>query len=76
MADDVSTLAGGAFLIERSTDSFTPEDFTEEQRQAKATADRFVTEEVLPVAERYEEKEAGLARTLLRSAASSACSPS
>ncbi|MEZ5363820.1 MAG: hypothetical protein R2748_16140 [Bryobacterales bacterium] len=42
MADDVSTLAGGAFLIERSTDSFHPEDFTEEQRQAKATADRFM----------------------------------
>ncbi|MCB1021333.1 MAG: acyl-CoA dehydrogenase family protein [Acidobacteria bacterium] len=62
---DLSTLAGGAFLIERSADPFTPEDFTEEQRQAMATAERFVTEEVLAVAERYEEKEAGLARELL-----------
>jgi alkylation response protein AidB-like acyl-CoA dehydrogenase len=66
MPVETSTLAGGAFLIERSPDAFTPEDFSEEHRQAMATADRFVSEEVLPAAERIEEKEEGLSRSLLR----------
>ncbi len=65
MPVETKTLAGGAFLIEASQDLFTPEDFSEEHRQAMATADRFVTEEVLPVAERYEQKEEGLSRKLL-----------
>ena len=65
MPVETSTLSGGAFLIERSSDIFTPEDFSEEHRQAMATADRFVSEEVLPAAERIEEKEEGLSRNLL-----------
>ena len=65
MPVETATLAGGAFLIEKTADVFTPEDFSEEHRQALATADRFVTEEVLPVEARYEEKEEGLARGLL-----------
>jgi len=65
MPGETSPLVGGAFLIEKSDDVFTPEDFSEEHRQAMATADRFVTEEVLPVEARYEEKEDGLARKLL-----------
>ena len=65
MPAEIPTLAGGAFLLETAEDVFTPEDFSEEHRQALATADRFVTEEVLPIAERYEEKEEGLSRKLL-----------
>ncbi len=70
MAVTASTLAGGAFLIEavEPDQAFFPEDFNEEQRQTAATADRFLTEEVLPVVSRYEEKEPGLARELIRKA--------
>ncbi len=65
-----TTLAGGSFLIEavQPDQAFSPEDFNEEQRQTAATADRFMTEEVMPVVSRYEEKEEGLARELIRKA--------
>ena len=64
------SLAGGGFLIEATTpaDASTPEDFSEEQRQTKATADRFMEEEILPAIPRYEQKEDGLARGLIRKA--------
>ena len=64
------SLAGGGFLVESTApaDAFTPEDFNEEQRQTKATADRFMEEEILPVIPRYEQKEEGLARGLIRKA--------
>jgi alkylation response protein AidB-like acyl-CoA dehydrogenase len=59
--------AGGGFLLESTApaSAFTPEDFSQEQRQAKATADRFMAEEILPVIARYERKEDGLARGLI-----------
>jgi alkylation response protein AidB-like acyl-CoA dehydrogenase len=62
--------AGGSFLIQPTKPSavFTPEDFSEEHRQTKSTADRFMVEEVLPVVDRYEQKEDGLARKLIRQA--------
>jgi alkylation response protein AidB-like acyl-CoA dehydrogenase len=68
MASD--TPAGGGFLIESTepASAFTPEDFSDEQRQTKATADRFMAEEILPVIPRYEQKEDGLARGLIRKA--------
>lgn len=61
---------GGSFLIQPTEPSavFTPEDFSEEHRQTKSTADRFMAEEVLPVVDRYEQKEDGLARKLIRQA--------
>lgn len=61
---------GGGFLVESTApaDAFTPEDFSEEQRQTKATADRFMEEEILPAIPRYEQKEDGLARGLIRKA--------
>lgn len=61
---------GGGFLVESTApaDAFTPEDFSAEQRQTKATADRFMEEEILPAIPRYEQKEAGLARGLIRKA--------
>ena len=63
--------AGGEFLIADVSPAnvFTPEDFTEEQRQVAATSDRFMTDEVLPVAERCEHKEPALMVGLLRKAA-------
>lgn len=62
--------AGGSFLIQPTKPSavFTPEDFSEEHRQTKSTAHRFMAEEVLPVVDRYEQKEDGLARKLIRQA--------
>ncbi|MDA0203798.1 MAG: acyl-CoA dehydrogenase family protein [Acidobacteria bacterium] len=68
MANDAP--AGGGFLIESTEPAaaFTPEDFSDEQRQTKATADRFMEEEILPVIKRYEQKEDGLARGLIRKA--------
>jgi butyryl-CoA dehydrogenase len=61
---------GGAFLIEEESpaDVFTPEDFTDEQRQiAKTTAD-FAVNEVLPLADEIEAKNFDLTRTLMRKA--------
>ena len=59
--------AGGSFLLEdvASPDVLTPEDFTEEQRQIAATADRFMNEEVFPKVEEYENQKPGLARSLM-----------
>lgn len=61
---------GGSFLLEATAAdaAFTPEDFSEEHRQTKATADRFMAEEVVPVVDRYEKKEDGLAPQLIRQA--------
>ena len=61
---------GGGFLLESSTPEqvFTPEDFTEEQRQIAATTDEFMTKEVLPRVEELEHQEPGLAPSLLRKA--------
>jgi butyryl-CoA dehydrogenase len=61
---------GGSFLIEAATPDqvFTPEDFTEEQQQAAATAEQFLRQEVLPNVEGLEHQEPGLAVSLLRKA--------
>jgi alkylation response protein AidB-like acyl-CoA dehydrogenase len=62
--------AGGSFLIEnrRPEEVFTPEDFTEEQRQIAATAAQFAKEEIQPAAEAVEAKEPGAVRGLLEKA--------
>lgn len=62
--------AGGSFLIEHAAaeHTFTPEDFNEEQRQTSATAERFMTEEVIPTIPDYEQKKPGLARGLIEKA--------
>ncbi|ABS27075.1 acyl-CoA dehydrogenase family protein [Anaeromyxobacter sp. Fw109-5] len=61
---------GAEYLISEATkdDVFTPEDFTEEQRQIARTAEQFVDEEVRPVLERLEHQEPGLAVALMRKA--------
>jgi len=61
---------GAEYLVTEAAkgEVFTPEDLTDEQRQIADTAASFVKEEVLPVYERLEHQEAGLARALMRKA--------
>ncbi|MBI3694130.1 MAG: acyl-CoA dehydrogenase family protein [Acidobacteria bacterium] len=67
----VPKVKGGSFLIESTSPDhvFTPEDFTEEQRQIAATTDQFMEQEVLPRIEEIEHHEPGLSVSLLRKAA-------
>jgi alkylation response protein AidB-like acyl-CoA dehydrogenase len=62
--------AGGSFLIENrtSTEVFTPEDLSEEQRQIAATAAQFAREEILPRATEIEAKKPGVLAGLLHKA--------
>jgi alkylation response protein AidB-like acyl-CoA dehydrogenase len=66
----IVTVKGGSFLIEdhAAQSVFTPEDFTEEQRQIAKTTHEFVTNEVLPEADRIEAKDFEVTRRLLRKA--------
>jgi butyryl-CoA dehydrogenase len=61
---------GGSFLTEerQPQDIFTPEDFSEEQRQIAKTAIDFTTNEVVPAAAEIEAKNFALTRDLLRKA--------
>ncbi len=63
-------IRGGSFLINdlRPEDIFTPEDFTEEQRQIADTAHQFAANEVLPAADEIEAKNFTVTRELLRKA--------
>src|SRR5271170_7785351 len=63
-------IRGGSFLINdlHSEDVFTPEDFTEEQRQIADTAHQFAANEVLPAADQIEAKNFTVTRDLLRKA--------
>ncbi|MCB0570789.1 MAG: acyl-CoA dehydrogenase family protein, partial [Phaeodactylibacter sp.] len=60
-------LKGGAFLIQDSTpeDTFTPEEANEEQLMIADTVRDFLNNELLPVLDRLEKKEEGLAGRLL-----------
>jgi len=61
---------GAEYLISDATrdDVFTPEDFTEEQRQIAETADQFVRTEVAPQEPLLERHEPGVAAALMRKA--------
>src|SRR5277367_5966237 len=63
-------IRGGSFLINdlRPEEIFTPEDFTEEQRQIADTAHQFAANEVLPAADEIEAKNFTVTRELLRKA--------
>jgi alkylation response protein AidB-like acyl-CoA dehydrogenase len=65
-----ASLHGGGFLLGEvsASDILTPEDFSEEQRQIYATADQFMTQEVVPTIEEQEAKTPGVARTLMQKA--------
>ena len=62
--------AGGSFLIQdmKPEDVFTPEDFTDEQKQIAQTASEFALQEIVPVSDRIEAKEPGLMPELLKKA--------
>ncbi|MEX2300537.1 MAG: acyl-CoA dehydrogenase family protein [Bryobacterales bacterium] len=64
------TLLGGGFLLGEVSpeEAFTPEDFSEEQQQIYATADQFMTNEVVPTIAEQEEKKPGVARKLMEKA--------
>jgi alkylation response protein AidB-like acyl-CoA dehydrogenase len=61
---------GGSFLLNNLApeEVFTPEDFTEEQRQIADTAHQFAANEVLPAADEIEAKNFTVTRELLRKA--------
>ncbi len=63
-------VAGGSFLIEdlRPEDVFTPEDFTEEERQIAQTTADFAEKSVLPQVAEIEEKNFAVTRALIRQA--------
>src|SRR6201997_4828967 len=63
-------VTGGSFLIEerQPSDVFTPEDFSDEQRQIAETAAQFAANEVLPAAEAIESKDFATTRSLLKKA--------
>ncbi len=64
------TLNGGQWLIETSTapETFTPEEFTEEQLMVKDMCLQFLNTEVLPVVERIDKMEPGLMPSLMEKA--------
>jgi butyryl-CoA dehydrogenase len=61
---------GGAFLLEETAPAnvFTPEDFSEEQRQIAATTAEFAEKDVLAVAEAIEAKDFAVIRGLMKQA--------
>src|SRR5689334_14419181 len=70
MTVSAKRVKGGSFLIEEREpqDVFTPEDFSEEQRQIAKTAIEFTTNEVVPAAAEIEAKNFSVTRNLLRKA--------
>src|SRR5688572_2018285 len=64
----MTSTRGGEWLLgsAKPSDVFTPEKLTEEHRLIARTADAFVEQEVLPAAERLEQKDWLLARSLVK----------
>ncbi len=62
-----NTLKGGEWLIKESNafDTFTPEDFNEEQQMVKNMCLQFLGSEVLPVIDRIDKMEPGLMPSLM-----------
>ena len=62
-----NTLKGGEWLIKESNafDTFTPEDFNEEQQMVKDMCLQFLGSEVLPVIDRIDKMEPGLMPSLM-----------
>lgn len=65
-----TTLHGGEWLIKESlaSETFTPEDFTEEQRMVRDMCLQFIDAEVMPVSDRIELMEQGLMSSLMKKA--------
>jgi len=65
-----SLLKGGEWLIKESNafETFTPEDYTEEQRMVRGMCIQFLQTEVIPVVERMDKMEPGLMPSLMEKA--------
>jgi alkylation response protein AidB-like acyl-CoA dehydrogenase len=63
-------IAGGNFLLAEAKpeEVFTPEDFSEQHQLIQQTAEEFAVKEIVPVADRIEQKEWSLSRELLQKA--------
>lgn len=63
-------LKGGEWLVKESEPqaTFTPEDFSEEQKMIRDMCDQFLRQEVLPNVERMDKMEPGYMRSLLQKA--------
>lgn len=68
---DAQVFPGGAFLTHDFpvSELLTPDNLSEEHRMIKQTAERFMLERVMPNAEKLENKEHEILKTLLREAA-------
>lgn len=66
-AQQKASLKGGNFLVQASTtaDTFTPEDFTEEQKLVAHTCREFLDKEVIPHLTDLDKQEPGLMQSLL-----------
>jgi alkylation response protein AidB-like acyl-CoA dehydrogenase len=66
--DSTTLLRGGEWLLQESDPAgvFTPEKMTEEHRLIAQTVSDFVEQEVLPVLDRLEDKDWGIARKLVQ----------
>ena len=62
-----NTLKGGEWIIKESIalDTFTPEDFNEEQQMVKDMCLQFIDSEILPVVDRIDKMEQGLMPSLM-----------
>ncbi len=63
-------ILGGSFLLEERqvADVFTPEDFSEQQQMIGQTTEEFAINEILPQAEKMENKDFSVSRDLLKKA--------
>ena len=64
-------IRGGNFLIEETNpqDVFTPEDFSDQHKLIEQTAENFAVQEIVPNADRIEQKDFAFSRDLLKKAA-------
>ena len=66
MATETATdLRGGLWLVTETTNVFSPERLNDDHRMISATAQEFMTNEVLPAIDRLEQKDWTLARDLV-----------
>jgi hypothetical protein len=65
-----ATLKGAEWLIKESSpfDTFTPENFSEEQLMIRDMCDQFLDKEIFPILDRIDEMEKGLMKSLLHKA--------
>src|SRR5215470_8076959 len=63
-----TVLKGGEWLVKESSpfDTFSPEDFSEEQRMIRDMCNQFLDTEVVPILDRIDALEPGLMRSLVQ----------